>query len=99
MTALVVVTLDSAQLVASVVAAAAFLTATAYLFRLLREAVRRLLALNELAEQELTRNHGSSMKDDIHGIAVTVGLLSRDVEDLTKRFNEHIRDKGIPWTP
>jgi beta-xylosidase len=96
---LVVVEVTPAGVAACIVGAAAFLGATAYLFRQLRKLVRYAQALHTLTERELTNNHGSSLKDDVDGIAVSVGQLGRRLDDFETRFNEHVRDQGLPWTP
>jgi hypothetical protein len=91
MTALVAITVDTDQLVRWVVAAAGLVGALAYLGkRVFQPTIRRVRAIAHVIDRELDYNHGGSIKDDVHGIAVTVGQLSRDVTDLTERFNDHI---------
>lgn len=53
---------------------------------------RRLEAVRKVINKELTHNHGTSVKDDVHGIAVAVGKLQRDFDDLTTRFDAHLRE-------
>lgn len=92
------VTLDAGQLLAGVVALAAFLAALAYLVRLGRRFARTGRAVWRLVDQELTHNHGTSMKDDVYGIAVSVGELSRKVDDLSHDLYHHLAEKD-PKTP
>lgn len=47
---------------------------------------QRISAIHRLVSRELERNHGSSMKDDMHGIAVSVGMMQRQVDDLDQRL-------------
>ena len=53
--------------------------------------------LQDLAARELTHNRGTSMKDDLHGVALALGSLQRahddltnQVIDLTTRFDAHV---------
>lgn len=50
------------------------------------EALEKLVPLVDSIEsvisKELEHNHGSSMKDDLHGMAVGFGLTQRQVDDL-----------------
>lgn len=62
--------------------AAAALAGVVYLIRQLLAAARVLDRLHTLVDHELTRNGGSSMKDDVAAIAVAVGQLQADVEDI-----------------
>lgn len=48
---------------------------------------RKLDELNDLASRELEHNHGSSMKDDLHGLAVAVGQQQRQLDDLDTRLD------------
>lgn len=88
------ITLSWDRAVAATVGAAALLAAILYLFNLARKAtrfVRRYLTrIRDLLEGELEHNHGSSMKDDVHGIAVSVGKLQRDVDDMRAEFDAHL---------
>lgn len=94
----VVVTVDAGQLVAGVIALAAFLGALAYLVRLARRAGRHVRAAWRVIDQELTHNHGTSMKDDVYGIAVSVGEISRKLDDVSHDLYHHLAEKG-PKTP
>lgn len=71
----------------TVVAAAAVAAALVYFARLTRKAVHKLDAIDELTSRELNHNHGGSMKDDMHGLAVTIGQLQRDRDEERDRFN------------
>lgn len=64
-----------------VAAIAAGLAALMYLLRGARRAVQTIGAIQDLVERELQHNHGSSMKDDVHGMAVAIGQLQRDRDD------------------
>lgn len=90
----------AAQIVGLIVGAAALFGALAYLIRLGRRAVRfvgkgvdLLRALHSVVNHELTPNHGTSIKDDVYGIAVAVGLLSRDFEEFKHDFYRHLAEK------
>ena len=39
-------------------------------------------SIETVITKELEHNHGSSMKDDLHGMAVSFGLTQRQVDDL-----------------
>jgi hypothetical protein len=100
MTALITVTLDSDQIAAGIVAAAALAAGVAYFTRWVVKAGRVLFALHELAERELTHNHGSSMKDDTVGTAEGLGVLSRlvdgladEVDDINHRLTQHLKER------
>lgn len=61
--------------------AAAGVAGLLYLSGKVRSAFRAIDAIQHLVERELDHNHGSSMKDDIHGMAVAIGILQRDREE------------------
>lgn len=52
-----------------------------YLARIAGHAVRALSTMSQLVERELTPNHGSSIKDDVHGMALALGKLQREFTD------------------
>lgn len=85
------VTLDPAQLVAVIVGLAALCAALGYLAHKVRQAWRVLHALAIVVQRELTPNGGKSIKDDSTGVAVAVGWLGRGFDDLTERFEDHLR--------
>lgn len=71
-----------------IAAIAAGVAALGYLAKKTRDAaragvrmLRAVIAIQRLVERELEHNHGSSMKDDIHGMAVAIGQLQRDRDD------------------
>lgn len=70
-----------AALVAGVVA-------LGWIIRKMRRAVRALDAIERVVARELTHNHGTSMKDDVHGVARTLGLIARRVDALEQRVTE-----------
>lgn len=72
---------------------AAIAAAVIYLFRLLRAAVLKLDRLDKLASKELEHNHGSSMKDDVHGLAVAFGHMQREVGALRHDFDTHVNER------
>lgn len=84
-----------------VILAAAAVAATAALWKTMRQLVRKLDALDSLpgrmarleslVNRELTHNHGSSIKDDMTGLAVGMGHLSRTVEQLRDDFDDHTK--------
>ena len=49
---------------------------------------RKVDELNTVARRELEHNHGSSIKDDVHGLAIAMGQLGRDVDALSANVNE-----------
>jgi hypothetical protein len=94
---------DIAYLVGAI---AALLTALGIIGRYMVKAfvsLRKMFNMVDIIEtivsQELTHNHGSSMKDDLYGMAVAFGLTQRQVDDMeeilydhVKRFNQHVKD-------
>lgn len=68
---------------ATVAGVAAGVAGLGYLARLVWRGAVKLDRINELVSRELTHNHGSSMKDDLHGIAVALVETQRQVDDLT----------------
>lgn len=54
----------------------------------LTRAEETLTNIQELLESELTHNHGSSMKDDVYGVARGLGQMQRVVEDLTAQLSQ-----------
>ena len=85
MTVLATVTLDTDQLVPGILLAAAVLTALGVIARKVGRALEVIGRLHDLAVRELEHNHGSSIKDDVHGTAIGLGVLQR-------RFDDHLRD-------
>lgn len=74
---------------AAVLAAiAAGLAAVGYIARLVRRLVRIGSAIEHMVSNELTHNHGSSIKDDVYGIAVAVGKLSRRIDAIETHLKE-----------
>lgn len=72
------------QGVATVVGAAALVTAALYLFRQVRRAFQWVETIHHLTTRELEHTDGpdsdSTMKDDLHGVAVALGRLQRRVD-------------------
>lgn len=52
-----------------------------------RVGFRRVQALGDLLEHELTPNHGGSMKDNLTSIARGLGSAQRRLADIEKRLN------------
>lgn len=75
-------------------AAAAAVAGLAYLIRLGLKAARALDAIQTVVERELEHNHGSSMKDDVHGMARAIGKLQRQVDDLDADYQNHKRTRS-----
>lgn len=98
MSALVTVSIGADQTIGWILAAAALIAALVYLIRFGRKVLRIVRAIQHVVEGELEHNHGSSIKDDVHGIAVATGKLQRDVDALGKDFYAHLAEKG-PRTP
>lgn len=63
---------------------AAALAALLYVIRILWAGFRIMERVHTLVEHELTPNGGSSMRDDVAGIAVAVGGLQADLEELKR---------------
>lgn len=80
---------DSADTLAALAAGVAGLL---YLGQRARRAVRALEALQRLVSHELTHNHGSSIKDDTHGIAVSTKQISDAVDELRAGLTEIMSD-------
>jgi hypothetical protein len=79
-------------------AAAAGVAGVLYLAKKVRDLVRGALyvlrsieAIKHLVQRELDHNHGSSMKDDVHGMAVAIGQLQRDRETDRRRLSRALR--------
>lgn len=96
-------TLTTDQIVAAVIGAAAFVAALGYFALLARRGLRWLRGLHSVVNHELTHNHGTSIKDDVHGIALTVGTLARtvdtiadDFEDFKTDFYRHLAERTPP---
>jgi hypothetical protein len=70
---------------------AAGLTALVYLARGILNVVRTIDAIQHIVERELEHNHGGSIKDDTHGMAVAIGKLQRDRDDDRRRLNRALR--------
>lgn len=64
---------------------AAALAAIGYMVRLLWIGFRLVQRIHDLVEHELTPNGGSSMRDDVAGVARAVGNLQADMEELRQR--------------
>lgn len=82
------------QIVGAIVGAAAFIGAVGYLWRKGKRLVRLIVAIHALLEQaatvvghELTHNSGSSMKDDVAGLAVAMGAVSRQIDNIDDRLD------------
>lgn len=76
-----------------VVGLAGLIAAAGYLVRKARAGVHVLDRIETLLGRELEANHGSSMKDDITGIAFTVGNLWRRLEAVEKDLSDHLERK------
>lgn len=50
--------------------------------------------LKTVVNRELTHNHGSSLKDDVYGLAIGQRLLARQVDDLDERFTAHLEERS-----
>lgn len=81
-----------ASLGAQTAALAAAVMAGLYLFRKARKAFQWIETVHRITTRELTHNHGSSMKDDTHGLAVALGEVQRRMDDLETDFRTHLRD-------
>jgi hypothetical protein len=64
-----------------IAAVAAGVAGVVYLVRGARRAVQAIGAIQDIVQRELEHNHGSSIKDDVHGMAVAIGILQRDREE------------------
>lgn len=67
--------------------------AAVWLLKLLRSLVLKIDRLDRIASKELEHNHGSSIKDDVHGIAIAIGTLQRDHDELRRQFVQHIKER------
>jgi hypothetical protein len=68
----------------------AFLVALGYLLKRLRLAFRWLENIERITTKELEPNTGESMKDDMVGVAQSLGLLQRQVDELEDEFRRHL---------
>lgn len=78
-------------IVGGTVALASMVKAVAFLARGGRRLVHKLDAIDQLLTQELTHNHGSSIKDDVHGLALSIGEMQRDRDEDNERLNALLR--------
>lgn len=51
----------------------------------------RVQTVTALVERELQHDSGRSMKDDVHGLAVSMGLMQRQQAQLEHELEQHIR--------
>jgi hypothetical protein len=81
-----------------IVAAAAVSAALIYLLKIGRAAAVKLDRIWQLADSELTHNHGSSIKDDVYGTAIAIGKTQRELDRLAKRVDRiaHVAAKNHP---
>jgi len=86
---------DFGELVAWVVGLAALVTAGGYLLRQTRRAFRWVEQIHTLATRELEPSghaeDDATMKDDLHGIAVTLGHLQRRVDGAARQISANSR--------
>lgn len=87
----------AAGLAGMVLAGTAWKVAIAPAISALRSAVRKLDAIDELLSRELEHNHGGSIKDDVHGIAVAQGHTQRRVDQLVAALRRHHPDDPMFW--
>jgi hypothetical protein len=66
----------------TIAALAAGVAGLGYLIRLVHRWATMLGKLLDLAEHELTHNHGTSIKDDVHGLALSVKVLQDTTDEL-----------------
>lgn len=71
----------------SIIGAAAFLKAALYIAYGVRFVVHKLDQIDEITQRELSHNHGTSIKDDVHGLAVSIGSLQRESDEERRRVN------------
>jgi len=77
--------------VGGLIGLAGLVRSVVYLVRGARWLVHKLDAIDEVTQRELTHNHGTSMKDDVHGLALSIGELQRARDDERKRVNAVLR--------
>lgn len=58
--------------------------------------VTRVDQIDKLLNHELRHNHGSSIKDDVVGTAVSVGNTNRRLEDLQDQITELRNERTEP---
>lgn len=61
-----------------IVLAAAAVAAVVYLAKGVRYIVHKVDQIDTVTKRELDHNHGGSMKDDVHGLAVAFGQMQRE---------------------
>lgn len=96
MTTYLVVRVTAEQLIAVCLTAAALIAALGYLARKLRRLLEVVAAAYRLLQLELEHNHGGSIKDDITGMAISIGRVDREVTDLRSDFDEHVKKGRRP---
>lgn len=81
-----------------IAAVAAGVAGLVYLVKALRYVARgvrwlfdAIEVIHDLVTRELDHNHGSSMKDDLYGVAVALGTLQREHEEDRRRLWRALR--------
>lgn len=78
-------------------AAVGFALAVRQIARWLAGLWRRVDAVLDLVHRELEHNHGSSMKDDVHGIAMALGRTQRDLDAVVAALKRQHPDDPMFW--
>lgn len=86
---------SAADLAALIPAVTAFLMAVGWLTQKVRRLIRVMETLNAVVTRELTPNHGGSMKDDVHGTAVSTHELEKRVDALSDALADHLRRSDL----
>lgn len=87
------------QLPSLVILVAAVLAALAVIARQLRSGLawcrkvaRQLQAIDAIVQRELEHGRGDTMSDELHHVAVAVGLLQRRAAETTRKQQRDARD-------
>lgn len=75
--------------------AAAAVAAVGYLGKQVLVVARGVLAIKEIVQRELEHNHGSSMKDDIYGMARSLGEVQRQLADFREALRRQHPDDPL----
>lgn len=77
------------------ITAAAVLAALVYLGKKLLVIVQAVLAIHAIVQRELEHNHGSSIKDDIYGMARSFGETQRLLDDVVEALRRQHPDDPL----
>lgn len=78
-----------------IVLAAAALGAVIYLGQKALRLAQAVLAIQNIVQRELEHNHGSSMKDDVYGMAIALGRAARRLDEFEEALRRQHPDDPL----